>query len=131
MPDKIQYAIYLLIVALLTGCASGNQIGRMPAAGEKAEDHPATEATLSKVESLQVDLAALNRQANLTEARRVARTTIQYSHYLAEKYELVRPAVLHNVLVRMGIKDRGLCHHWTTDLMGRLERLDLKTYQLY
>jgi hypothetical protein len=35
------------------------------------------------------------------------------------------------VLVRIGLKDRGLCHHWTTDLMEQLELLELKTYQLY
>jgi hypothetical protein len=131
MPAKITYAIFLLVVVLLSGCASRNQGGRTPSENQQAEDHPATKAYLAKVESLQVDLAALNRQANLMEARQVARTAIQYSYFLVEKYELVRPAVLHNVLVRVGIKQRGLCHHWTSDLMAQLEQLELKTYQLY
>lgn len=131
MPDKIQYVILLLFVVILNGCGSGHQMGRIPSASEKAEDHWATEAYREKVESLQDDLAALNRQANLLEAGQVAQTAIQFSSFLAEEYELVRPAVLHNVLVRMGLKDRGLCHHWTVDLMQRLQLLELKSYQLY
>jgi hypothetical protein len=31
----------------------------------------------------------------------------------------------------MGFRDRGLCFHWTEDLMKRLLALDLKTYQLH
>jgi hypothetical protein len=65
------------------------------------------------------------------EAGQVAQTAIQYSSYLAREYELVRPAILHNVLVRIGFKNRGLCHHWTLDLMKQLELLKLKSYQLF
>jgi hypothetical protein len=31
----------------------------------------------------------------------------------------------------MGFKDRGLCYHWTEDLLKRLRSLNLKTYRLY
>ena len=67
----------------------------------------------------------------MLEARQVAETAITYSEDLAADYELVRPAILHNVFVRMGLKDRGLCYHWTEDLIKRLRSLDLKTYQLH
>jgi hypothetical protein len=65
------------------------------------------------------------------EAGQIAQTAIYYSSHLAQEYELVRPAVLHNLLVRIGFKNRGLCHHWTLDLMKQLERLALKSYQLF
>jgi hypothetical protein len=106
-------------------------MGRGSSANEKTEDHRATEAYRQKVELLQDDLAVLNQQANLLEARQVAETAITYSNQLAEKYQLVRPAVLHNVLIRVGLKDRGLCYHWTEDLLKQLQSLDLRTYQLY
>ncbi len=131
MHAKLNYSIFLLFVVFLSGCVSGHQMGQVPSESEKAEDHRATEAYREKVGLLQDDLAALNRQANLLEAGQVAQTAILYSSFLAEEYELVRPAVLHNVLVRMGLKDRGLCHHWTVDLMQRLQLLELKSYQLY
>ena len=87
--------------------------------------------TAEEIAALQNDLAALNGRTNPVEARQVAETAIRYSALLADEYELIRPAVLHNVLVRIGLKDRGLCHHWTADLMKQLELLELQSYHLY
>ena len=54
-----------------------------------------------------------------------------YSYQLADEYRVVRPAVLHNVLIRVGLKNRGLCYHWAEDLLKQLNALDLKNYQLH
>ena len=61
----------------------------------------------------------------------VAETAVTYSSRLAEEYRVVPPARLHNLLIQVGIKDRGLCYHWTEDLMKRLQALNLRTYQLH
>ena len=61
----------------------------------------------------------------------VAETAVTYSRRLAEEYRIVPPARLHNLLIQVGIKDRGLCYHWTEDLMKRLQALHLQTYQLH
>lgn len=119
------------IVIWLGACVSAHHSGHPATAGEVSRTHRDAEAERSKIASLQNDLAALNARADITEAGQVARTAIDYSYYLAEKYEVVRPAVFHNILVRVGLKDRGLCHHWTADLMIQLEQLELKSYQLY
>jgi hypothetical protein len=131
MPVKSDCRIFLLVVLFLSGCVSGNQMNRELLASGKAENHRAAEAYHQKVEWLQDDLAALNQQADQLEARQVAETAITYSYQLADEYQLVRPAVLHNLLIRAGLKDRGLCYHWTEDLLKRLQALDLRTYQLH
>jgi len=131
MQAKLNYRLSLLLMVFLSACASGHQMGQRPSTSERAQDYRATEAYRTNVDSLQIDLAALNRQANLQEARQVAETAITYANQLAEEYQLVRPAVLHNVLVRVGMKDRGLCYHWTEDLLKQLQLLDLRTYQLH
>ena len=128
---RLKYSVVILLVVFLIGCVSGHQRSQIPDESVTPEDRREAETYREKVASLQVDLAVLNRQTNLLEAEQVAQTAIQYSFFLAEKYELVRPAALHNVLVRIGLKDRGLCHHWTVDLMKQLELLELKSYQLY
>ena len=61
----------------------------------------------------------------------MAETAVREAAVLAEEYQLVRPAVSHNLLVVFGVKDRGLCYHWTEDLMERLDALDLKSVQLH
>ena len=131
MHAKLNYRVLLLFVVFLSACVTGHQMDQRYSAGEKAEDHRATEAYRQKVESLQVELAALNQQANLLESRQVAETAITYSNQLAEEYRLVRPAVLHNLLIRVGLKDRGLCYHWTEDLLKQLQSLELRTYQIH
>ncbi len=131
MHANIYCRILLLFVTILGACVSDRRMAQVPSNSEQLQDDRATQAYREKVESLQVDLATLNRQSDMLEARQVAVTAIQYASYLADQYNVVRPAVLHNVLVRLGVKDRGLCHHWTEDLMHQLEQLDLKNYQLY
>ena len=117
--------VLLVVVFVLVGCVSSNQVNRGSFASGK------TESNRQKVKSLQADLAVLNQQADQQEARQVAEAAIIYSNQLAKEYQLVRPAVLHNVLIRLGLKDRGLCYHWTEDLLNRLQALGLRSYQLH
>ena len=123
--------VLLLPVFLLAGCSGSHQMYRKPSHKSATSDGAVKDVYLEKISALQDDIGDLNRKANMLEARQVAETAITYSSYLAEVYELVRPAVLHNVLVRMSLKERGLCYHWTEDLMKQLKSLDLKTYQLH
>ena len=87
--------------------------------------------TPQKINLLQHDLASLSDNVNLDEGRQLAETSINYSLHLAGKYKLVRPPFLHNILVRLGIKDRGLCYQWTEDLMKRLTSLQLKSFSFH
>jgi hypothetical protein len=64
------------------------------------------------------------------EAETVARTAVPAFGELRREYEMVRPALLHNLLVNIGIKDQGLCWQWARDLMDRLKGLDLKTFDV-
>ena len=125
IPNKLKSFIFFLIVSLLSACAA------VPRPDEGPSDSKISVLNRNMIATLQNDLAVLDGHTNMAEARYVAETAIQYSHHLAIEYDLVRPATFHNVLVRIGLKDRGLCHHWTTDLMKQLERLNLQTYQLY
>ena len=85
----------------------------------------------ANVDALRHELAALGPGTDQAEAGMVAETAVTYSGRLAEEYRVVPPARLHNLLIQVGIKDRGLCYHWTEDLMKRLQALDLRTYQLH
>lgn len=87
--------------------------------------------TRQKIKELQQELTTLGSNIELTEARQLAETSISYSLFLAEKYRLVWPPFIHNILVRVGVKDRGLCYQWTEDLMKRLSSLKLKSFSLH
>ena len=127
IPYKLNCFIFLLVVGLLGACAGAPQSSEL----SSESNNPISLADREKIEALQNDLAALNNRSNPEEAIQMAETSIRYSTVLADEYDLVRPAVFHNVLVRIGLKDRGLCHHWTEDLMKKLELLELQSYHLY
>ncbi|MGD9301262.1 MAG: hypothetical protein PVI13_06795 [Desulfobacterales bacterium] len=121
----------LVLVFLIVGCSAAHHSTHIPSDRAVSVNSPGGKRYHEKVIALQTDLTDLNRQADMLEARQVAETAITYSGNLAQDYNLVRPAILHNVFVRIGLKDRGLCYHWTEDLIRRLQSLELKTFQLH
>lgn len=84
-----------------------------------------------KTAALERSLAALGPEVDRAEARRAARAAVTTSLQLADDYRVVPPARLHNLLIQVGIRDRGLCWQWTEDLMARLQALELKTLELH
>ncbi|MCU0605669.1 MAG: hypothetical protein MUC33_23775 [Desulfobacterales bacterium] len=85
----------------------------------------------TRIATLQASLKDLGPATDPDEARRVAYTAVADSLKLAEDYRVATPALWHNLLIQMGVRERGLCYHWTEDLMKRLQALDLKSYQLH
>jgi hypothetical protein len=65
------------------------------------------------------------------EADAVARTVVPAFGELRKQYGMVRPAIFHNLLVNVGVKDQGLCWHWARDLMDRLKELKLQTFDVF
>ena len=123
----IQIAL-LLIVATMIGCTYD-----VDSRLNRAAADPIIESTAFTVEisALNEKLTRLGTAIDEVEARQVAETAIIYSQTLAARYRVVRPAIWHNILVRMGARERGLCYHWTTDLMRKLQSLGLTSFQLF
>ena len=119
-----KYTILILTLTLICSCS----VTRYNHYGPIKSNSPDTR---NKIYLLQYELAALSDEIDFTEARQLAETSITYSHFLANEYKLVRPPYLHNILVRIGIKNRGLCYHWTEDLIKRLASLELKSFTLH
>jgi hypothetical protein len=133
MKPKFRYITTLGLLIGLLGCAKanvyypGNGASNPVASGSPSDD----QVYWDKVKQLEQELIGLSATIDKTEARILAETAVREAAVLAEEYQLVRPAVSHNLLVVFGVKDRGLCYHWTEDLMKRLDALDLKSVQLH
>ena len=85
----------------------------------------------STVAALRNQLVALSPRVRSREAQRVATMAHETARALRYEYGIAGPAQFHNVLVNAGVKKRGLCHHWTRDLMQRLAALKLATLDLH
>jgi len=133
MKPAFKFVTTICLLINLLGCAKayvyypGNGASNPVASGSPSDD----QVYWDKVKQLEQELIGLSTTIDKTEARILAETAVREAAVLAEEYQLVRPAVSHNLLVVFGVKDRGLCYHWTEDLMKRLEALDLKSVQLH
>jgi len=85
---------------------------------------------LQRIDSLTQALRALGPGVSEKEARGVARSAVTHATTLGRRYAVVRPPQLHNLLVKIGWKKRGLCYHWAEDLLSHLEELQLRHLQL-
>jgi hypothetical protein len=76
-------------------------------------------------------LEALSPAVAPAEAMLTAEAACSYSAELATEYRVVRPAILHNILVNVGLRKRGLCFQWADDWSAKLPSLQLHTLQLH
>ena len=60
-----------------------------------------------------ISLAHLGDNVEYSEARLFAYEALSYPQTLAERYGLVYPPTLHNLLINTGLKERGLCYQWS------------------
>ena len=115
--------ISVLMVALLfmSGCAA-RRVSDDGVAATVALPHDRT------AQQLEADLALLLGYRD-QETVRLAQTVLAETDTLARNYQVQPPALWHNFLVNVGIRDRGLCCHWTQDLLRKIETLQLQKYQ--
>jgi hypothetical protein len=122
--------IFSILLALASGVTGCSHTGTAT-----AERHSAPAASGQKGQSQRIDdltqaLLALDPSVSEEEARDVAHSAIKHTAILGQRYRIVRPPLWHNLLVRFGWKKRGLCYHWTEDLLKHLEGLRLQHLHL-
>jgi len=79
-------------------------------------------ADQKKIEELRKAIMTLGPNIVPSEANFVAREAVLYPKILANRYNLVSPALYHNVLVNYGKRPRGLCWQWTHDMGKQINR---------
>ncbi len=113
-----------ILIVLLAGCATTRDASHVALLSN-------TQAHEQKITELTSAIAALGERVDPGEARRAAEVAVRYPLELAEQYELTTPPLWHNTLVNLGVKPRGLCVHWTRDLLAELRGLRLATLKTH
>ncbi|MCG3202574.1 MAG: hypothetical protein NFCOHLIN_02459 [Gammaproteobacteria bacterium] len=118
-------------VVLCAGCAT-TMSDRPPACSFSGPDDVSSASVQqTRLQMLARRLLALGPNVDPAEARRVAATALQTSLAQRRDYGVTGSAISHNLAVASGEKRRGLCVHWTRDLLDALRALDLRTLTLY
>ncbi|MBN1531229.1 MAG: hypothetical protein JXA20_01070 [Spirochaetes bacterium] len=121
----------LLALAAAMGCVSV----RYPHASTvQAEGDPWGDCSghyREEIEDLTKTLLSMGGSADEREAGIIARVAVCHSMELANRYELTWPPLLHNMMVNAGMRQRGLCFHFTNDLIMRLHSLRMRCFEFY
>jgi hypothetical protein len=114
-------SVLLAVAAVIFLCACAH---RPPPASDGAAEDPGRGDAAGRLET---DLAGMLGYRD-KEAALLARAALSGTERLARLYDVQPPAHFHNFLVNLGIKDRGLCCHWTQDLLAIFQALGLQKY---
>ena len=127
---RLRVWVALATVIGLMGCA--HVPGRTARyGGNSGAAHGQVPGGVVETRALTDDLIALAPTVQEEEAGRVAASACDSSRRLAREYRVIRPAWLHNFLVNVGIRSRGLCYQWAEDLQVQLQKQNLSTLQLH
>lgn len=103
----------LLMLSLFAGCTTGPHVQHNDPAG------------------LAPAIAGLGPNVDPDEARRAAQITQSYALQLAQEYQITDPPWTHNYKVHRGERPRGICNHFTEDILARLQQEQFKTLTLH
>ena len=80
--------------------------------------------------ALYTQLSKTVKGIDAAEARHLSKEAILYSRELATQYKVSTPPLVHNFLVNVGMKERGLCYQWSDDLYAHLQSFHFRSIQL-
>lgn len=118
----IRLAVIVVTLLMLWGVAPSVNAGRRqePAFAKSAEDV-----------ALRSGIGNLADTVEPVEADAVARCAFTTGRELKREWGVVWPPGLQNFLVNTGKKKGGLCFHFATELLRRLDALKLQTLELH
>lgn len=93
------YFKYLFLVFFLFGCAI-----------KPMQVHE------TQLDQLTVLLQGLDSTMPKSESVQLSKDIFDKTKQLTEEFELTKPALWHNFLVNVGVKEKGLCYHWSDAL---------------
>lgn len=73
-----------------------------------------------------IDISIIKKETTL-----LSKEVFSYSKTLQKEYKLISPPLYHNFLVNLGVKKRGLCWHFTFDLLTHLKKQNYKSFDYY
>ena len=85
----------------------------------------------NKVKELALLLQSLDRTITHQEAMRLSKDIFHHTQKLTEEFELTSPPQFHNFLVTIGVREKGLCYHWSDALYTYLTRKPYPAFEFH
>ena len=78
-----------------------------------------------EIDKLSQPILSLSSEITYEEANITSQVLITTAMSLADEYNMASPPLYHNMLVKLGLRKRGLCCHWAEDLHAELRELSI------
>ena len=97
-------------------------------AGCTATPPPVSETKVSELTSL---LHSLDHGIPQKEARGLSQDIFYKTALLTQEFALTSPPVFHNFLVNVGLREKGLCYHWSDALYTYLSKKQYTAFEFH
>jgi len=121
----------VLLALLLTSCISVSYPGATINTAGRATNTEASQYERQKIIKIRTALLGMDPSVTYKDADAIANMVVYYSQVLANRYKLITPPLLHNIMVNTGFKPRGLCRDWTEDLIKRSWEINPESLDIY
>jgi len=85
----------------------------------------------ANAQALARQIASLSPRVDQNEAALLANCAYATVNRLRRQYHMFGTPIFNNFLVYHGLRKRGYCYQWTSDLLAALDALKLKTLELH
>ena len=85
----------------------------------------------NNINDLALAIQGLGPDVDPEEAQRAASIAYRHSLRLAQEYQITDPPIVHNTKIHHGLRERGLCNHYTEDMLERLNQERFRTLSLH
>lgn len=105
---------FLALAFLMTGCVV------VPSSVPQAE-----------VTRLSLLLRSLGSDITHSETKQLSQDIFRKTQKLTKEFELTSPPVFHNFLVNVGLREKGLCYHWSDALYAYLSEKHYPSFEFH
>lgn len=85
----------------------------------------------AKIEELSHLLGSLEEGIPQSEAMQLSKDIFYKTEQLSKEFEMTSPPQLHNFLVTVGVREKGLCYHWSDALYLYLSAKQYHSFEFH
>ncbi len=85
----------------------------------------------TKIVKLSKLLQSLDKRISKDEAMYLSQNIFHETETLIQEFELTSPPLFHNFLVNVGIREKGLCYHWSDTLYMHLSKNNYPSFEFH
>ena len=92
-----------------------------------------TAPSVSQTKVTQLSLLFQSLDSNITqnEAMQLSKDIFHKTQQLTKEFELTSPPQFHNLLVTVGVREKGLCYHWSDALYDYLSQKQYASFEFH